>query len=354
MNKRLLSVLIIIILLTTFMVGCSGTDKPADPASSEPEGEPIVLEYEQYGEYGKVLKCIPSEGKVYIEAEGYYGYHMEDNPSMTVGVTISEDGTILEVVNIASKDQTEGFAEMITDDYLSKAYSGLASSPNLEVDSVSGATITSKAIMYAVQTAAYYAENVFDYVADTSSEEIEELKAVFPANYTPVSSNYVVDERNIGTVLFAAEGKADDGKEVLALKVRSANKMNYEKTARTGWDSSEPNPFTMIIVIDKSTNAVTAWEMITDGTKNPEYFTVPEDKINTYMNVEITSEDVFDDFIEGLVFDLDVEKETDSDGYSIIAGTSIVYTGTSVAGTFSSQHVRQCFKTAAYFYSNYK
>ena len=31
---------------------------------------------------------------------------MEDDPSMTVGVTISSEGKILSVVNIASKDQT--------------------------------------------------------------------------------------------------------------------------------------------------------------------------------------------------------------------------------------------------------
>jgi hypothetical protein len=103
--------------------------------------------------------------------------------------------------------------------------------------------------------------------------------------------------------------------------------LNYEKTAKTGYDSSEPNPFTMIIVINKDTNTVVAWKMVTDGTKKPEYFKVPDEKINKYKDVKITSENVFDDFKEGLVFDLDVEKDVDADGNSILAGTSIRVTG---------------------------
>lgn len=354
MKKRFITGIITLTFLAAMMTGCSGKDKPSTSAPKEPEGEPIVAEFERYGEYGKVLKSVPGDGKVYIVAEGYYGYHMEDKPSMTVGVTIGSDAKILSVVNVANKAQSEGFAEKITDDYLSGAYKGLASSPALEVAAVSGATATSKAVIYAVQTAAYYAENVYKYVADTSSEEINELNEVFAANYKTVSPDYKVDAKTIGTVLYAAEGESADGTKVLALKVKSANRMNYEKTAKTGWDSSEPNPFTMIIVINKDKNTVAAWKMITDGTKKPEYFTVPEESINKYMSVEITGEKAFDDFTEGLVLSLDVEKDVDPDGNSIITGTSIVYTGVSAAGTFSSQHVRQCFRTAAYFYSNYK
>ena len=206
--------------------------------------------------------------------------------------------------------------------------------------------------MYAVQTAAYYAENVYGYIADVNSAEIDELKQVYPADYKEIVTDYKVDEKNIGSVLFAAEGRSDTG-NVVGLKVRSANKMNYKGTARTGWDSSEPNLFTMIIIINKDTNKVVAWKMVTDGTKRPEYFTVPEEKINSYMDVEITGEDVFDNFTEGLVYNIEVELEEDSEGNSVISGTSVVYTGASESGTFSSQHVRQCFRTAAYFYSNY-
>lgn len=348
--KSFISILILLLLIT----GCSresSTDVP-DPGPVQPEGDEISAEFEKYGDYGRVLKAVPGENQVYIEAEGYYGYHIEDDPSMTVGVTISSEGKILSVVNIASKDQTPGFAEMVTDDYLKEAYTDATASPNLETAPVTGATISSKAVMYAVQTAAYYAENVYGYVADVSSAEIEELNQVFPADYKEITTDYKVDEKTIGTVLFAAEGRSDEG-NVVGLKVRSANKMNYEGTARTGWDSAEPNLFTMIIIINKDSNKVVAWKMVNDGTKRPEYFTVPEEKINSYMNVEITGQDVFDNFTEGLVYNLEVELEEDSEGNNVIAGTSVVYTGASESGTFSSQHVRQCFRTAAYFYANY-
>ena len=361
MKKRMMPIVIIIMLVLTGLIGCAGSNTPTTttqaptttPAPTEPEGDLIDSEFEFYGEFGKVLQSISSDNSVYIVAEGYYGYHMEDNPSMTMGVTISSDGIILDVVNIANKDQTVGFADMITGDYLTQAYSDVVASPVLEVDSVSGATVTSKAVMYAVQTASYYAGNVYGYVADTASEDINELNEIFAANYQNVVTDYKVDERAIGTVLFAAEGSSTDGKEVLAMKIRSANRVNFEGTARTGWDSAMPNPFTMIIVIDKNTHTVVAWEMVTDGSNEPDYFTVSDEKINEYMSVVILSEDVFDDFTDGLVFDLDYDEELDSDGNSVIAGTSILYTGVTESGTFSSQLIRQCFRTAAYFYINY-
>ena len=70
------------------------------------------------------------------------------------------------------------------------------------------------------------------------------------------------------------------------------------------------------------------------------------------MTVAITSENVFDTFRDGLVTDLAFETEQTGEG-PVIAGTSIVYTGASEDGTLSSQLVRNCFRTAAYFYSNY-
>ena len=360
MKKKLILIILTIALFSSLMAGCSGDTNittTATPTTTQAPttsvGDAIVSEFEFFDEFGKVLQSIPNNNSVYIVAEGYYGYHMEDDPSMTVGVTIDSDGIILDVVNVANKDQTVGFADMITSDYLTNAYSGVVASPVIEVDSVAGATVTSKAVMYAVQTAAYYAENVYGYVADTISEDVNELNQVFEANYQTVITEYKVDEKTIGTVLFAAEGSSSDGTEVLALKVRSSNRLNFEGTARTGWDSAMPNPFTMIIVIDKNQDKVIAWEMVSDGTNEPDYFTVSEETINSYMSVDIVSEDVYDEFTEGLIFDLDYDEELDTDGNSVIAGTSILYTGVTESGTFSSQLIRQCFRTAAYFYVNY-
>lgn len=92
--------------------------------------------------------------------------------------------------------------------------------------------------------------------------------------------------------------------------------------------------------------------MVVDGTKTPEYFTVPSKKIDAYKSVVITDETVFDAFADGSIMSLDVELGESADG-PIITGTSIVYTGKTVDGTFSSQLIRNCFRAAAAMYCNF-
>ena len=360
--KNKLTVLIAVLLVLGMAAGCAAPAAPtatAAPASTPaatpeiPEGDPIDETFMRFQEYGKVLSAVMEEDGVSIIAEGYYGYHMEENPSMTVQVTISKDGVIERVTNVANYKQSAGFAEQITQEYLDAAYSSAIASPAMEADALSGATITCKAVLYAVQTAAYYAQNVYAYVADTNQADNEELGTVYPAAYTAINTGYTIDEKALGTVLYAAEGKADDGTEVVALKIKTSKALNYAKSSNTGWDAAEPGPNTMIIVIDKATNKVVAWKTLVDGTKRPEYFTVPEETINRYMEVELSSETVFDDFTDGLVLELDVETELDGEGYNLITGSSVIYTGATESGTFSSQRVRQCFQAAAYFYCNY-
>ncbi len=361
--KSKLTVLIAILLVLGMAAGCAAPAAPAaaatTPASTPaptpevPEGDPIDESFMRFQDYGKVLSAVMEEDGVSITAEGYYGYHMDENPSMTVQVTISKDGVIQRVTNIANYKQSAGFADQITQEYLDAAYSSAIATPAMEADALSGATITCKAVLYAVQTAAYYAQNVYAYAADTNQADNEELSTVYPAAYTAINTGYTVDEKTLGTVLYAAEGKADDGTAVVALKIKTSKALNYAKSSNTGWDAAEPGPNTMIIVIDKSTNKVIAWKTLVDGTKRPEYFAVPEEIINRYMEVELSSESVFNDFTDGLVLELNVETELDGEGYNLITGSSVIYTGATESGTFSSQRVRQCFQAAAYFYCNY-
>lgn len=187
---------------------------------------------------------------------------------------------------------------------------------------------------------------------DVNIEANAELNTVYPAKYSKITTNYVVDESTIGTVLYAAEGTAENGTKVLAMKIKSSKNFNTKGFSSTGWEEAEPAAYTMIIVIDKSTNKVSKWSVLLDGTKKREYFVVPDKNINSYMTVAITSESVFDSFKDGLVLDLDVKTSKASDGSTIITGTSIVYTGASEDGTLSGQLVRHCFRTAAYYYSN--
>ena len=43
----------------------------------------VDANFAKYDEYGTVLSVTQQDGAAIIEAEGYYGYHMDENPSMT-------------------------------------------------------------------------------------------------------------------------------------------------------------------------------------------------------------------------------------------------------------------------------
>lgn len=313
----------------------------------------VNADFAKYDEFGAVLSVAEQDGAAVIEAEGYYGYHMDENPSMTVSVTIGADGVITAASVTAAKAQTPGFDAMITQEYMDAAYVGQIADPLMESDVVSGATATCQAVRYAVQTAAYYAQNALSYVADTNAADKAELNAVYPASYETIVTEYAPDAKKIGSILYAAEGVAEDGTQVVAMKVKGTDRVAQSGSPRTGWTAAQPNPFTMIIVIDKATNQVCAWELLVDGTKRPEYFLVPAEKIDAYKTVAITAETVFDEFLDGSVMTLDVELSESADG-PVITGTTIVYTGKTTNGTFSSQCIRNCFKAAAAMYCNYQ
>jgi len=310
-------------------------------------------DFAKYDVYGSVLSVAEQDGAAVIEAEGYYGYHMDENPSMTVSVTIGEGSVITAASVTGAKAQTPGFDAMITQEYMDAAYVGKIADPLMESDVVSGATATCQAVRYAVQTAAYYAQNALGYAADTSASDKAELNAVYPAAYETIVTDYAPDAKKVGSILYAAEGVAQDGTQVVAMKVKGGTKLAQGGSARHGWTAGTPNPFTMIIVIDKATNQVCAWEILVNGTKEKTYFDVPAEKIDAYKSVAITEETVFDKFLEGSVMTIDVELGESADG-PIITGTSIVYTGKTKEGTFSSQMLRNCFRTAAALYCNYQ
>lgn len=305
-----------------------------------------------YESFGRVVGEKRIKTGVIIEAEGYYGYHMEEHPSMTLRVEVGKDGLIKSLEVIGSKAQTPGFDTRITQEYLDNTYLGKPASAQMEADAVTGATATSQAVLYAVRTAASYAWKTYGYAADQEASNIADLKAVYPADYQTITSDYQPDEKEAGSILFAAEGKAEDNCQVVAMKVRSALKFSYAGSAGTGWAASEPSAFIMVIVVDKASSQVKSWGILRDGTKRSQYFKVPDNKIDAYKTVVIDREDVFDQFMDGIVLTMEYEKENSEDG-PLITGTSIVYTGATEQGTFSSQLVRNCFKAAAAFYLNY-
>lgn len=312
----------------------------------------VQADYAKFENYGTVLSADVQKSSATIEAEGYYGYHMDEDPSMTVRMTVNSDCLIEAISVIGAKAQTPGFDAMITQEYIDSAYVGKLAESTLETDMVSGATATSQAVLYAVRTAANYAQQALGYQADTDAADKAELRSVYPAEYTTIVTDYKPNKNEIGTVLYAAEGITEDGTQIVAMKVRSAVRLSYKGSAGTGWTASEPSAFTMIIVVDKATNQVCAWSMVKDGTKRSQYFKVPQEKIDMYKNVAIVSDDVFDTYMDGIVMNLDYELEESPDG-PVITGTTIVYTGETQQGTFSSQLVRNCFRTAARMYCHY-
>lgn len=332
---------------------------PSDSAAPIPSETPNVASYgaapdsryATYGDYGVILGVTEEEGSVRIVAEGRYGYHMDEDPAIMVEVSVDQNGVISEISLLNMRGQTPGFGELVTDTYLKETYTGLSAQPTMEVDAASGASVSSAAALYAVQAAANYAQQVYGYVAEDHDEDNAEFSAVCPGEYTPVESGAEIDAQTVGSVLYAARGTTAEGKEVVAMKVQSSRKVAARGSADTGFAASFPQPFTMILVVDQGTSRIIAWQMVKDGTNHPEYFTVPDDKIDAYMSVPITDAEVFDDFTEGLVFDIPVERESGNGGYDVITGTSVVYSGATLNGTYSSQMVRLCFMTAARFYA---
>ncbi len=308
--------------------------------------------FARYEEYGLITAAEKTENGAVIEAEGYFGYHMDEEPSMTVRVEIGGDGVITAASVVASKAQTPAFSEMITQEYMDGAFVGAAALPLMDVDAVAGATATSQAVRYAVETAANYAQNAYGIVADTHAADKAELNEVFPAAYETIETGYKPSKQKLGSVLYAARGVSESGQSVVAMKVKCAVVLSYKGSAGTGWTASEPSAYTMVIVVDEGTNQVCAWRVLTDGTKRTEHFTVPDEKIDAYKSVVIDGEKVFDDFMDGIVLALEYETEASEEG-PVITGTSIVYTGKTEQGTFSSQLVRNCLRTAAAYYCNY-
>lgn len=177
---------------------------------------------------------------------------------------------------------------------------------------------------------------------------------VYAAEYKTIDSKYAVDEK-YGVVGYAADGTAQDGTQVMAIFVRSSTVFDTEGALDMGYDSQYPAAYQMVIVIDKATNKVLAYKVMRDGTNQKDYFTVPAEKIDAYKDVVIASETAFDDFTQGLVTEKLFDTEPlPSDNTEVITGTSLIYTGATVKGTYSGQLVLRCFQAAARFYANNK
>ena len=316
--------------------------------------EAVVPEFQEFGEIGRVEAVATAENGVLVRAVGNYGIHMEDSPTVTVGVRIAEDALVTGIWFLDSYAQTDGYPEKITADVLRDEYEGEYALPNMRVRPVTGASYTSEAVLYAVRTAANYVNQVYGIVSEETAHNLEEVNQVFQADYAPVPEAETAAYEKIGTILFAARGTGEKGENVLAMKVESAKSYNYDGAYRSPYDSSKPNSFIMIIVADLDSREIVAYRVIVDGT-NCEFFMIPEEKYDAYLGSVISSPEAYDSFTDGLVQNYDGDWEFSVDDYNrkTITGTSIIYTGATVDGTFSSQMLRHCYRAAARYFCDY-
>jgi Na+-translocating ferredoxin:NAD+ oxidoreductase RnfG subunit len=316
----------------------------------------LASEHIQFGDIATVIFAASNDEGYYIESKGYAGYHMNENPYISCGVYFDKQGVIKAVVKTDQKAQSAGYIDFINQAYLDSVYKDKPADKNIELTPATGATISSRAVQYAVMASCNYLENVLGIKPDTNDEERAQLNNVYPATYKTIKTDYTVNNI-IGTVLYAAEGIAQDGTEVVAMKVRGSRKITTTGASYQGWDSQIPNSYTMIIVINKATDKIIAYSVVTDGTRAKDYFTVSDELHKAYQNVVISYQAVFDNYKGGLSHpDYAVSDYFDGSVYlgSIITGTTLLFTGATINGTFSSQLVRNCYRTAAYFYCNYE
>lgn len=147
MKKSLIVTVLLFFLIAGLLTGCGG-----NPATDNGEGE----------------NAAGAAGGIFTgEAEGYGG-------KLKVKVTIDEGGKISLVEVDENHDETEGVADVP----LEKIPEQIVSSQSLEVEAVSGATVTSKAIVSAVANAlqsAGFDPATYGFAADTEEEVVFEL-----------------------------------------------------------------------------------------------------------------------------------------------------------------------------------
>ncbi|MEG1528424.1 MAG: FMN-binding protein [Clostridia bacterium] len=323
--------------------------------------------YKNYGELdltyntylGQIQQVYKVEQGYYLVARANYGIHKELRPYVEIGIGITNNGVIGGTQILSSSGQSQGYIEKITPDYLSKAYDNMPCQPELETSLVTGATVTSNAVLYAVRTATTYLSKTYGIEQDTSQEQKETLMSLFNATYTTIDQNIDIFEgkAQLGTVIYSASGVTTQGQKVVGAIIRNRAKLNLINTAggHVEWDDSQtPNPYTLVIIVDISTKKVIACSFLVEGNKKPQ-FVISQELLNVYKQVVINSPTAYDNFENGLIKNLDVELvySPENNGY-IIAGTSTIYSGATKDGTFSSQFVRLCFKILARYYCSIK
>ncbi len=279
---------------------------------------------------------------VWKAAQGYvfqtrvhYGTEFYEDPVMDVYVGLDKEGLITGVVIGDTKDHTASFLGLITQEALDAAYIGRLASSTLTADAVSGATFSSDAALYGVQTACYYAANVFRLgEREVQDIQLKKLAQALPGEYEKldVDPAFVSDT---GTVQYAARGVDSEGNALYAIVTQAIfTPKNPEN------NMAMP---TYQIFIRASDRAVCHANMLAGHFY--EAFPMTDEKLAAYYGIPLRTGEEFDFFAEGLI--------SDAPEYVLTSATNAfadTRTGATPEGNDTSLSVRNCFITAAQYF----
>ena len=291
--------------------------------------------YEGLGVPNEVLAVWKASNGYIFKTRVHYGAEFYEDPVMDVFVGMDKEGVITGVAIGDTVDHTAGFLGMVTQDYLDRTYIGQTASFTLTVDAVTGATFSSDAVLYGVQTAAYYAANVFR-IGEREAQDIQikKLQAVVPGTYEKeeVDPSFACE---YGVVQYAARGTDEQGVSFHALVVQAV------------FTPQDPaNNMAMPVYqiwIGDADGAVFQARMLAGHFY--EAFPMDEQKLLAYRGIPLKTGTEYDAFEGGLI--------TDAEEYILTSATMAfpdTLTGATAAGNDTSLSVRNCFITAARYY----
>ena len=291
--------------------------------------------FEGLGVENEVIAVWKASAGYVFQTRVHYGTEFYEEPVMDVFTGIDKQGQITGVAVGTSKDHTPAFLGMVTQEKLDAVYLGRLASSTLTADAVTGATFSSDAVLYGVQTACWYAANVYRLgEREVQDIQLKKLASIVPGTYEKldVDLTFICDE---GSVQYAARGTDESGNAFYAVITQAAYTPSNP-------DNNMAMP-TYQIWISAGDGKVFMANMLAGHFY--EAFPMPADKLAAYYGIPLASGEEYDFFADGLV--------TDAEEYTLTSATQAfpdTKTGATAEGNDTSLSVRNCFITAARYY----
>lgn len=309
------------------------------PGASSLKKQSLKSKYKTFEELGipNEVVAVWKAGNGYVfQTRVHYGTEFYEDPVMDVFVGLDKQGLITGVAVGDTVDHTPSFLGLITQDALNGAYIGRLASSTLTADAVTGATFSSDAVLYGVQTACYYAANVFRLgEREVQDIQIKKLQAVVPGQYEKLEIDPSFTA-NTGLIQYAAKGVDENGASFHAIIAEAA-------FTPANPENNMAMPVYQIWIRDEDRTVFQA-RMLAGHFY--EAFPMEGEKLQAYFGVPIQTGHEFDDFAGGLI--------TEAPEYILTSATQAFAdtpTGATPGGNDTSLSVRNCFITAARYYA---